>query len=304
MTPTSEQPQAELQTTPVAMAQQKPPRITADQLMLMTPGERRDNLIAQLAEIEVARQTYAQYRAMAMDIMTSGSFSPNQQLRNNPQQLLALMTLKLMFGKNWGMSDADAISSIYIVNGKPAVENSIVASKLISIGIRWNPQFLFEDVEYKGIKLKKCIGCKLYLERWNRAAQVYDPILEPVTGEQASVTFTELDASTIEVREDNRTIKLSEKAMYKQWPQDMYFWRCIARVKKFYAPHVLRGGTIQEEALDIMPVEETAPELLPDDLQPDLLEAPGDTPVERPSLRDRVKTQPSFMEPEGEPAAE
>jgi hypothetical protein len=247
---------------------------------------------------------------MAMDLMTSGSFSQNQTQRQNPQQLLALLTLKLMFGKNWGMTDADAISSIYIVNGKPAVENSIVAGKLRAAGIMWEPQFYHEDVTYKGMALKKCIGCTLWLSRWNRSTQSYEPIREPGTGEQASVSFTEMDASTIDTREEGRTIKLSEKAMYKQWPQDMYYWRCIARVKKYYAPHVLRGGVVQEEALDVVPVEDAAPEELPADLQsPDLavdaeakyVSDPQAERPARPSLRDVLKQDSFLDEPAREP---
>jgi hypothetical protein len=306
--PTSEAPETAPATlAPMQRALDKPPRITADNLLLMTPGERRDNLIAQLADVEVARQTYQQYRAMAMDLMISGSFSQNQQQRQNPQQLLALLTLKLMFGKNWGMSDADAIASIYIVNGKPAVENNIVAGKLRAAGIMWEPQFYFEDVTYKNIDMKRCIGCRLWLSRWSRASQSYEPIRDPGTGEQATVSFTELDASVIDTREEGRTIKLSEKAMYKQWPQDMYYWRCIARVKKYYAPHVLRGGVIQEEALDVVPVEESAPEELPADLQPssDLagqIEAPPEPErPSRPSLRDVLEQESFLDEPGREP---
>ena len=268
----------------------------------MPEGERRDNLIAQLAEVEVARQSYQQYRAIAMDLMTSGSFSQTAQQRQNPQQLLALMTLKLMFGKNWGMSDADSVASIYVVNGKPAVENNIVAAKLRAAGYFWEPQFYWETIDYKGHPFKKCIGCTLWLSKWNRATQAYEPIMEPRSGEQASVSFTELDASTIDVYEGGKTIKLAEKAMYRQWPQSMYFYRCISRVKSFYAPHVLRGGVIREEALDVVPLEESAPESLPPDLQPqeetpvELANEQQAEPPRAKSLRDRVLEQESLLE--------
>jgi hypothetical protein len=55
--------------------------------------------------------------------------------------------------------------------------------------------------------------------------------------------------------------------MYQSWARDMYYWKTISRVKKYHAPHVLRGVLVREEAqLETMPVESLPPAQIPPDL--------------------------------------
>jgi hypothetical protein len=82
--------------------------------------------------------------------------------------------------------------------------------------------------------------------------------------------------------EKGKQIPLSEKWNFKAWPRDMYYWRAIGRVKKYHAPHVLRGASLREEALETMPTD-FAPQL-PQELPPSETAQP-----ERKTLAERVK---------------
>ena len=60
----------------------------------------------------------------------------------------------------------------------------------------------------------------------------------------------------------------------------MYYWKTISRVKKYHAPHVLRGGMMREEALEVIPVDAVPPPEMPPQ------ELPPPAPVE--TLADKI----------------
>ena len=75
----------------------------------------------------------------------------------------------------------------------------------------------------------------------------------------ASVSFTKADADRVRVKEDGKWIPLSEKSTYKSFPDDMYFWRAIARLRRRYATNILSGVMTRDEADDIAPPQIEAP---------------------------------------------
>ena len=62
-------------------------------------------------------------------------------------------------------------------------------------------------------------------------------IMRPV-----AVEFTKKDADAAKIYENGQQVPLSAKWNFVSWPEDMYFWRCIGRLKKRHAANVLRGA--------------------------------------------------------------
>lgn len=217
-----------------------------------------------LVDAEVARQNYAQDRALARDFAVSGQFDDLKGMTS--EQAIATAMVKIQLGRAWGFNAADSMRYIYFTNGRPSVENEIVAAKLQQAGYDWDTDWLEEDIQHKGRPAKKCIGCTLWLKKWSKAEQRFKPVLDR-NEKPVSVSFTQYDADTAQIWEKGKQIPLSQKWNFQSWGRDMYYWRSISRLKKYHAPHVLRGAVAREEALEMMPVEVPPPEL-PPELQP------------------------------------
>jgi hypothetical protein len=300
---------AETQPAIIAPPAQQPaaldraPRVTAQMLVAMEPSERRDNWIAQLVDADVARQHFLQDKALAREFAMSGQFDDLKGL--SAEQAIATAMVKIQLGRAWGFNAADSMRYIYFTNGRPSIENEIVAAKLQQAGYDWDTEWLEDEIQHKGKTAKKCNGCTLWLKKWNAAEQRYNSVLDR-NGKPVSVSFTLYDADTAQIWEKGKQIPLSQKWNFQSWGRDMYYWRCISRVKKYHAPHVLRGGVSREEALEMMPIESIPPDMLPKELQPPespQMESEPASP-KRPSLRDRLmpKLQPDQAEqpPESE----
>lgn len=273
-------------------------RVTVDQLALLPDNERRTLWINSLVEAEVARQNYAQDRALAREFAVSGQFS--DITGTTMDQAIATAMVKIQLGRAWGFNAADSIRYIYFTNGKPALENEIVAAKLQQGGYDWDVEWLEETVQHKGKPWKKCVGCTLWLKRMN-AEKRYEPMLDR-NGDPISVSFTEADADHATIWEKGKQIPLSQKWNFQSWPRDMYYWRAIGRVKKYHAPHVLRGAMLREEALEVLPEDNMAPPQFARELQspPD---APSDAAPEikppetkPPRLKDVMKAAAEAQE--------
>jgi len=281
---------------PPAVLPEPRTRVTVEQLAMLPDSERRTNWINALVEAEVARQNYAQDRALAREFAISGQFDDIKG--SSMEQAVATAMVKIQLGRAWGFNAADSVRYIYFTNGRPAVENEIVAAKLQQAGYDWDVEWLEETVTYKGKPWQKCIGCRLWVKRWNKDQQRYEPVLDR-NRQPISVSFTEADADHAMIWEKGKQIPLSEKWNFKSWGRDMYYWRTISRVKKYHAPHVLRGAMLREEALEMMPVDNAPPqlprELQPPDMPVDAAEA-APAEAKRPKLRDIVMNQESFLE--------
>lgn len=257
-------------------------RVTVGQLAMLPDSERRNNWIASLVEAEVARQNYAQDRALAREFAISGQFS--DITGTTMEQAVATAMVKIQLGRAWGFNAADSIRYIYFTNGRPAIENEIVAAKLQQAGYDWDVEWLEDVIQHKGKPWRKCVGCRLWLKKWNAQEARFMPLVDR-NGKPISVEFTEADADHASIWEKGKQIPLSQKWNFQSWGRDMYYWRTIGRVKKYHAPHVLRGAVSREEALEMIPVAEMPPDQLPKELQ---APAEGDASPNKRRLRDIV----------------
>jgi hypothetical protein len=228
------------------------PRITFEQLMSLPDNEYRTRWMNSLIEADTARQNYAQDMALARQFATSGQFDDLKG--QTPAQGIATAMVKIQFGRTWKLEPADAMRSIYFTNGRPSIENEIVAARLQAAGIEWSTEFEEESYEHKGRPASRVIGCTLYLMRMNPSTGRLELWLDR-QGNQRKVTFSQADADTAQIWEKGKSIPLSDKWNFRSWSRDMYYWRAVSRVKKYHAPNVLRGALSQAEALELPPPE-------------------------------------------------
>ena len=251
MTPT-----AETAVAPIAQAAiTQPPRQqtnTAAMLSLVMESslepEAKRKYATRLIEAEMERFQFSQDLATATQFARSGFFDDVAKQGDIEQQTAAAMT-KIRIGRSWGVNEADAMAHIYVQNGKPSVDTEPVAIKLREAGYGW-------DIRWHEDKEKRCIGCTLLLN-FKGAAMTETVIGEDgkETARRCEVSFTKRDADTALIWEKGKQIKLSEKWNFVSWPRDMYYRRCVGRVKSYFANHVMSGAVTREEAEDFQPVE-------------------------------------------------
>ena len=241
MTPSEEPKKLELQTQAVAPI----PRVPLNEMLALV---RDTELVAtygrEIIESQLAINRFDQDWRLARVFAESGLFADAQAVNQ-------AMT-KVQLGRSWNMEAADAMQHIYFVNGKPAVQNEYLGAKMRDAGLDW-------DIEWHRDAAGLCTGVTLWPRRL--MLEGWKPIMERAAGKDipASVSFTKADADRVRVKEDGKWIPLSEKSTYKSFPDDMYFWRAIARLRRRYATNILSGVMTRDEADDIAPPQIEAP---------------------------------------------
>lgn len=205
-----------------------------------------------IIEREVAAARFGQDGQLARVFAGSGVFDGI----DGSQKGVALAMTKIQLGRSWNMQPADSMEAIFFINGRPSVATRYLSAKIQDAGISW-------DIEWDEDSSGVCTGCHLHLKRWNPSVNRYEPIMGKVNGkdQQAIVSFTKKDADNAVITEKGKQIKLSEKWNFQSWPADMYFARCISRVRTRYASNILSGVLTREEAEDSgTPEVKSAPE--------------------------------------------
>lgn len=223
-----------------------PARVTLTDLLHLPPSEQRDRWINSLVDAEVARQQYQMDMTLAIDFAKSGVLEDAQSA--------ALCFLKIRTGRDIGLSATESIRSIYFVNGRPDLMTDIFAAKLRGHGYNWDIEWT-EQERVNGKPGKITTRCTLWLTKWNIKSNSYEPVVHasgPNKGQPISESFGDEEASAAEVfdRKQGKKIPLLERANYVSWKRDMYFARCLSRLKRRYIPHVLTGIISSEERWD------------------------------------------------------
>ncbi len=269
-------------------AQAERQSVTLESLLQLPDSLQRAALIESIVQSDIARRHYAQDLAYAQKIAESGQLDDLKNLSRD--QAIATVMLKLMLARDWGLTRADALENIYLTNGRPAVQNELVASRLQQAGWDWDTEFQYEVQESKGgRKYNRCVGCTLWLKKWDAETRTFQPVQDR-NGNQVSESFTLADAENAKVWEKGSMKPLSEKFNYQSWPRHMFYWRCVSLVKKFHAPHVLRGGMMFEERLDVVNLDDAPPNLVPAEF------VDSTHPEPKPAtLKDRISEQASLL---------
>lgn len=139
----------------------------------------------------------------------------------------AQAAVKILAGKELGLSAFQSMKDIYIVNGKLAIQSNALASLL-----KTNPK--------------------------------YDYKVEKLDSEQCSITFYQIkDGKREELGISEFTIKDAAKAgiinkdSWKNYPKNMLFARALANGVRFYCPDAACGWHIQEEYEELLPENRT-----------------------------------------------
>jgi hypothetical protein len=255
-----------LQTATLAPPADPPTRTASPfsiEILKLVDQDKQAVTIKALIDVETERQTFEMDQRRARSFAESGLFADIKGVGLN--EGIARAMTKIQMGREWGLSRADSMKNVYFINGKPALENACVASALQEAGYAWQPEWTFEDTkDDKGKPWRKCTGCTLWILFKGQ------PMLDR-KGQQVSVSFTAMQAEHAEVYEGGGKKKLSEKFNYMSFGEDMYYWRCISRLHKYYAPAVLRGGRLKEYE-DVIEPEESSALTVVDEPNPTLRE--------------------------------
>lgn len=267
-TPAAEQ-QVEITTVaaPRPTQAQQQTVLTIDMLKALPASEQQDANIKSLLEVEMQQRAFELDHKAARAAALSGEFTGLKH--KTPEQAIATMLTKMIVGRSWGFNQGDAMAHVYFVNGRPSVENDLVATKLQQLGWQWEPQFDYEEVSDKSGKWQRCTRCTLWLSKYNPQTRKYEPVLDR-KGQPVSVSFGAAEADHAMIYQGGQKVALSSKDTYQSFAQDMFYWRCIARVRKYYCPAALRGGAVmREEAQDVVDiVADETPTAVPPDMPP------------------------------------
>jgi hypothetical protein len=157
------------------------------------------------------------------------------------EQALAQAFVKIDLGESMGLSAAEAMTGIDLIQGRVAISANIRAAKMQRAGFSWDVLQLDDK------------GCRLSLKY--KGQQLYREEVDEKTGDvskvPAVVSFTEQDAARA---------GLIGKDNYKKNPRNMYFARAITNAQRWYAPGILSVNILSsEEAADLPNESEPAP---------------------------------------------
>ncbi len=203
------------------------------ELILQAGEEEGKSYAREVLDVEVQRQQLNQDWNLAKVFFQSGIFG---DLKNkSEEQGIATAIAKIQIGRAWQMNAGDAMQFIYFDrNGKPQVQNEYIAARLKRAGWDWKIQWLQDGPD--------CTGCVLW-------PSVNGQVLTDKDGNPVSVSFTKAEAQAAGL--------LSKDGAWKTYAKDMYYWKCIARLKRQHATDVLTGAAIEEEYVDALDMPDT-----------------------------------------------
>ena len=226
--------------------------------LLLREQTARDLALAQIspeyASLLAKEKKFELLQREAMLLAKSGMFTETVRVKDESgwtsvvidgPQAIARAATRVLLGDSMGLGSAESMMAIDVIEGRPAIASATRASRTqIKGGIGWDIQWHKRD--------NAIVGCSLHL----KYMATNKPVIDPVSGERAVVSFTEEDArripTTIYIEGKKTTGTLADKHNYKATPANMYFARAAANVQRFYAPSALNDTPImsREEALD------------------------------------------------------
>lgn len=219
----------------------------------------------------------------------AGYFESNG--RDTPPMTKFQAMAKIEVGRSWDLNPADAVRFVYIIGGKPAIEEAVFASRLYQAGWSW-------EIQWLGGQGAGCRGCRLFAKKDGK------PVMEPVRAEDGSqvmggdgkplmyhafAEFTEPQAAQIKIWQKGNQVSILQKS--GPWSDgrraNMYYWRAVSQFRRWFAPHVIAGALIRDEAQDII-LEEM--EIAPPKPEPAILKAANSALADTAPPRKAEKT--------------
>lgn len=153
------------------------------------------------------------------------------------EQALAQAFVKIDLGDGMGLSPAEAMTGIDLIQGRVAISANIRAARMQRAGYEWD----LLQLDDKGCRLQLRFKGQLLMR------EEVDEKTGEITTVPAVISFTAEDA--------NRAGLLG-KDNYKKNPRNMFFARAITNAQRWYAPGILSLNILStEEAIDV-PVDD------------------------------------------------
>ena len=137
----------------------------------------------------------------------------------------AQAVVKILAGRELGLSAFESMKNIYLVNGKLAIQSNALASLI-------------------------------------KTSKKYDYKVETLTEQECKINFVRIDKEKEELIgvseftfKDAAKAGIVNKDSWKNYPKNMLFARALANGVRFYCPDAACGWHVQEEYEDILPAE-------------------------------------------------
>jgi hypothetical protein len=144
-------------------------------------------------------------------------------------QALAQAFTKIALGEGMGLTPAESMTGLSIIQGRIAVNAEIRGARMQRSGLSWDILELSDQ------------GCWLLLKKGDT----------PVTTRVKDKEGKEYDQPAIVsfTADEARIAGLLDKDNYKKWRQDMMFARALTRLQRRFAPGVLGAVVLTEEEI-------------------------------------------------------
>jgi len=168
------------------------------------------------------------YKPIEQELIMSDIFAESGMFPDIKTKAEALV--KVLAGKELGMSAFESVASIYMVNGKLALTSKAMASMI-------------------------------------KKSPTYDYTVDTLTEEECTITFTEtvgedekfLGTSTFTTK-DAAKAGIINKDVWKNYPRNMLFARALSNGCRWYCPEAISGYYTTEElddVIDVTPVKQS-----------------------------------------------
>lgn len=178
----------------------------------------------------LAPQSFTEAMAFAERVCTT-DFVP-ESFKGNMGAVMAAM----QYGAELGLGPMQSLNSLTVIHGKVGMYTSTMKALVESSGLMESCKVTFDA---------KAVSATAKVKRKGRPA--------------VSFTFSKKDADRVPAKENHKTIKLSEKGMYRNYPQRMYPARALGFVLRDEFPDVLSGVMTVEEMRDAVPDRDERP---------------------------------------------
>lgn len=201
-----------------------------------------ETLRREMDKLAVDSKRIEHKQRLAKMFAASGVFEGWEEKKQvlSPEQRLAQAMVKIMLGEAAGMTEVEAMQSIYLVKGRPSIASEVRAARMKRAGYYW----VFRTRTDKGCSLIPCHRNNAPVSLPN--GSVIHPFVNE-RGEMANVEFVEADAKRAGL------VPAKEDSNWSKYPTDMYSWRALSRMQRFYAPEVLNGANLldRDEAIEL-----------------------------------------------------
>lgn len=171
--------------------------------------------------------------------------------------------LKIVFGNALGLDPTTSLSSIHLIQGKPTMSASLMASRIRQAsGGRFRYEIIKKDDKECSIQFFELI------DDWTEEGKQIKKWIKPGPPEVFTIKMAEVAG-------------LTKNDTWKKYPSNMLFARCIGNGIRTYCPEVMNG----------------VPVYTPDELDPSIRMREGGGGEMLPDYGDVVQTSATVLEP-------